>query len=473
MSAPVILASQQAAPPAAPARQESLRRRSVRAAATVASSQVVSILLRFTASLLLTRLLMPEAFGLVALVNSLVVAVVLLSDSGAGVVIIQSRRNDEAFLATAWTLQVIRGVALWLLVGVMALAIAGAQSRGWFSPGTVYASPELPAMLFVFGLTLALQGAESIQCRIAEREIRLGRVAAIDLASQVLGLAAAVILAQATRSPWSLMFGAVAAAAAKALLSHACLQGPGTRFGLQREAVRELLGKGKWIVLSSALGFLALQGDRTLLGMLVGSATLGIYGIAHSLATLAPTAIAVVFTRVAYPAIAEVARNNPDRVAPTYLRFQRLMDVVLGLLVGITMVGAERIVQVLYDPRYQSAGPMLQLLALGGLGLRMQSVTHLFMAQGKMHYLALCSALQALVIVVGLPIGFALFGMEGALAAVVAGKFADWPVTLWYRHRIGLARWHTDLCLPAALAIGCAAGFVLDIMLGRFGAAQL
>lgn len=470
MSGPVLLASQQAAQAAPPARPESLRRRSVRAAALVASSQVVSILLRFAGSLVLTRLLMPEAFGLVALVNSLVIAVVLLSDSGAGVVVIQSRRSDEAFLATAWTLQVIRGVALWLLVGVMALAIAVGQSRGWFSPGTVYASPELPAMLFGFGLTLALQGAESIQCRIAEREIRLGRVAAIDLGSQVLSLAAAVALARATESPWSLVFSAIAGGAAKAFLSHFCLRGPGTRFVLQREAVGELLGKGKWIVLSSALGFLALQGDRTLLGMLVGNATLGFYGIAYSLATLAPIAISAVFTRVAYPAISEVVRNHPDRVASTYLRFQRLMDVVLGLLVGIMMVGAERIVQVLYDPRYQAAGPMLQLLALGGLGLRMQSVTHLIMANGRMHYLALCSALQALTIVVGLPIGFALFGMQGALAAVVAARFADWPVALWYRHETGLTRWHTDLCLPAALAVGCAAGFVLDFLLGRFGA---
>lgn len=470
MSGPVILANPRSASAVPPAQPESLRRRSVRAAALVGSSQVVSILLRFAGSLVLTRLLMPEAFGLVVLVTSLVVAVVLLSDSGGGLVVIQSSRSDPVFLATAWTLQVIRGVAQWLLVGAMALLIALGQSREWFSTGTVYASPELPAMLFCLGLTLVFHGAESIQCRIAERELRLGRVAAIDLASQVLSLAAAVALALATESPWSLILSALAGSAMKSLMSHMFLRGPGTRFVLQREAVRELLGKGKWIALSSALGFLALHGDRTLLGMLVGNATLGFYGIAYSLATLAPIAIAAVFGRVAYPAISEVVRISPDRVAPTYLRFQRLMDVVLGLVVGIMVVGAERIVQVLYDPRYQAAGPMLALLALGGLGLRMQIVTHLFTANGQMHLLALCSALQALGILVGLPIGFALFGMEGAMAAVVASKFADWPVALWYRHRIRLAPWHTDLCLPAALAVGCAAGYVLNIALARFSA---
>ena len=91
----------------------SLRERGLRAGAWVVGSQVLSQLLRLASNLLLTRFLLPEAFGLMAVITTLLM---LFSDIGSGTVIVQSRRGDDkTYLQTAWTLQVIRGIALWLV----------------------------------------------------------------------------------------------------------------------------------------------------------------------------------------------------------------------------------------------------------------------------------------------------------------------------------------------------------------------
>src|SRR5258706_9299249 len=72
--------------------------------------------LRLAGNLVLARLLYPEAFGLMALVSVFLQGLAMFSDIGIGPSIIQSRRGDElAFLNTAWTIQVVRGIVLWVV----------------------------------------------------------------------------------------------------------------------------------------------------------------------------------------------------------------------------------------------------------------------------------------------------------------------------------------------------------------------
>src|SRR3978361_1231173 len=76
--------------------------------------------MRVVSSLVLTRLLLPSYFGEMTLVMTLVVGINLLSDIGLGPSVIQSPRGDEPlFLNTALTLQVLRGVVLWLIALAM------------------------------------------------------------------------------------------------------------------------------------------------------------------------------------------------------------------------------------------------------------------------------------------------------------------------------------------------------------------
>ncbi|HZJ69863.1 MAG TPA: oligosaccharide flippase family protein, partial [Planctomycetota bacterium] len=84
-----------------------------------------SQLLRFASNIVLARLLFPEAFGLMAIVNALLQGLHLFSDIGIGPSIIQNARgNDPAFLNTAWTVQVVRGTVLWLVACAIALPAA-------------------------------------------------------------------------------------------------------------------------------------------------------------------------------------------------------------------------------------------------------------------------------------------------------------------------------------------------------------
>src|SRR2546421_7848298 len=71
-------------------------------------------LIRLAKSLVLTRLLFPEAFGMMSLVGVVMYGLQMLSDVGLVQAIIRDKRGDDPdFLNTAWTMQVIRGAVLW------------------------------------------------------------------------------------------------------------------------------------------------------------------------------------------------------------------------------------------------------------------------------------------------------------------------------------------------------------------------
>ena len=97
----------------AAAEQPELRQLAVRASIWTIGGLGTSQAIRLASNIVLTRLLFPEAFGLMAIVNVWIYGLQMMSDVGLGASIIQNKRGDEpAFLNTVWTMQVFRGFAL-------------------------------------------------------------------------------------------------------------------------------------------------------------------------------------------------------------------------------------------------------------------------------------------------------------------------------------------------------------------------
>ena len=94
---------------------------------------------------MMTRLLVPEMFGLMSIVSVFIMGLSLFSDLGLKQSIIQSKRGrDERFLNTIWSFQIIRGFSIWGFSVLVAVAVLMAQRLLWMPVGTVYAEPLLP-----------------------------------------------------------------------------------------------------------------------------------------------------------------------------------------------------------------------------------------------------------------------------------------------------------------------------------------
>jgi O-antigen/teichoic acid export membrane protein len=313
--------------------------------------------LRLASSLVLTRLLFPEAFGAIALVYAVMTCVSLLSDAGISQSVMRTeRRDDPVFMDTAWTLQVIRGG----LISLVVLAIA--PVAGW-----LYGSPMVAALLPVAGLAAVAQGFTPTKLLLANRALRVRDVMTVELGSQIAGATVSIVASYLTGSVWSLVAGALTASATSLALATLTIEGRLNCFRLEAPAVREILALGKWILPSTMCGLVIAQSDKLVLGAFLDPGALGIYYIGAVLGGLPSMIAMAVNSKLLLPTIRAVP---PWESRENFLKLRRGRCAVSAVLIGLAFMLAAlgpTIVSVLYDPRYSDAGMVASLMAVAAI----------------------------------------------------------------------------------------------------------
>ena len=373
--------------------------------------------LRLASNLILTRLLFPEAFGLMALISLVTVGLMLFSDVGIAPSIAQSKRGDDPdFLNTAWSIQVVRGVCLWVIATALAYPFS-----------VFYDAPELAVYLPVAALALLVSGFNPTRIETAHRHLLMGRLTVLDLTSQLIGLVVMVALAWWWQSVWALVLGGVVSPLAKLVLTWIFLPGPSNRFRWEYEAVRELVTFGKWIFLSTAFWFFASQGDRAVLGKFLSLESLGVYNIAFFLASFALQLGMAVSGRVMIPVYRD-AKHEAAKIAK--LR-AGLSAVTLGLLLVMAFAGPV-LVGFLYDARYTLAGAIVTLLAVAQIPQAIgMSYDQSALAAGDSRRFFVVTAARAVFQITCLIVGVSLFGLVGAIVGMGVAHLLTHPFVIW------------------------------------------
>jgi O-antigen/teichoic acid export membrane protein len=427
--------------------QNGLFARALRGSAITAASYAVAQGLRLASNLVLARLLFPEAFGMMALVTVVIVGLQMFSDTGIGPAISRSTRGDDpAFLDTAWTVQVVRGVILWCAAAALSVPFAA-----------FYEAPELQALLPVAAVALVIAGFNPTRIETAHRHLLLGRVTMLDLASQIIGIVVMVVLAWATGSVWALVAGSVVGAAAKLALTSALLPGAANRFRWDRAAGRELLGFGKWILLSTICGFAMAQGDRLILGAYLTLEQLGIYNIGYFLASFPWLLGGAVTMKVMIPLYRD---DPPGAKAANAARLRRLrwgMTSVLILLLAGMALGGVPLVGLLYDDRYAAAGAIVVMVACvqmpAVIGMTYdQAALAAGDSRGFFAVLLAKATVQTAAFLIGAEVG----GLVGALAGqgIALAVVHPFIVALARRHDVWDPAHDAAAAAVAAVAIG-------------------
>jgi O-antigen/teichoic acid export membrane protein len=441
-----------------------LKGRVLRAGKWTLGSQLVAQVLRLATNVVLARLLFPDAFGLMAVVNMLITALVLFSDIGINRAVVQSRRGDDpALLDTAWTVQVWRGFGLAAACVLAAGGIALGAHMHVFRAGTVYADPRLPWIITVFAISPAIQGFDSVRIAQSKRQMQLHTLTKIELAGQLASAVVMVLIAYATRSVWTLVFGAIAATMVRTWLSHRVLQGHRARLRIDRDALAEIMNSGKWIFLSSIMAFLAMNSDRVLLGGLIDARAFGLYSIALLMANVLQGLATKMCISIVYPALAEVYRDRPHDLGRTIAKFQWGYDALVTSLAALLVTAAPALVGLLYDHRYHDAGWMLSVLALGAIGVRYQIVEECYQVVHRAQFATLASLIRLAALAAGIFVGQRLWGLPGAIAGVALTTFAAWPLAIWFKLRYRVFSWRAEALLVPAVVGGLACGWVLRL----------
>jgi O-antigen/teichoic acid export membrane protein len=422
--------------------------------------------LRLGSSLLMTRLLVPEMFGIMSIASMVMFGLALFSDIGLKPSVTQSRRGaDPIFLNTVWTIQILRGMLLWSF-GILASYIIYLVARyGHLEKSSVYGNPLLPLVIASVSVTGMIQGFESTKLLEAARHLSLAIITKIELCTQLAGLFVMTAYGLAYHSVWALVFGGITSSVVRTILSHVWLRGTDNRIHFERDAFYEIVRFGKWIFLSSILFFFANSGDRLILGGLVDTSSLGSYSVAFVLFSAIDQVLMKIIEDVSFPALSEVIRERPAKLTQTYYKFHLIIASITYFSCGVLSTSAQEIVKFLYDYRYQQAGWILQILSIALLTLPFRMSTQAFLALGIERIYFLLHSIRIATLFGALPLGFYLYGFPGAVWGIVFSYFSNLPLVIKYAARHGIFEPKQEVVTLLAIVPGIAAGKLLMILL--------
>jgi O-antigen/teichoic acid export membrane protein len=168
---------------------------------------------------------------------------------------------------------------------------------------------------------------------------------------------------------------------------------------------------------------------------------------------------------VLYPALSRVVNSERHRLREVFYRSRLGADILMVIPIAILMMIGNEFVKILYDSRYHAAGWMLQILCIRLLMVAMLSSSEsCLFALGQPRYSVIQNICRAIWILVGIPIGWNSWGIEGVVWAVT---LTEVPVVavLW----VGMAHHQVLSLRHEARSLLCAGvGVIVGLGLLRF-----
>jgi O-antigen/teichoic acid export membrane protein len=281
---------------------------------------------------------------------------------------------------------------------------------------------------------------------------------AFEVSLEIISAVARIGFAYISPTIWALVFASFVPIIARVIGSYFLVPGLGHRFYICKDHARKIFAFGKWILLSAVLIFLSSNFDQLYLGKAVPFALLGIFGIARGFSGMVGDGIGRLCRLVVFPIVARGA-ESPRKQVRQELYSVRLTFMLCGAFgISAFVAFSDFLIAVLYDERYQAAGWMLPLLAIGVWFTTLSTVNEwTLIGIGKPKYSTFSNGLKLAWIVVALPVITIRYGILGAVIVIAfSDLFRYVPILM------GQVRCHLSF---AAQDILSTIGFITMIIL--------
>jgi lipopolysaccharide exporter len=394
--------------------------------ATVLSFGTQAVI-KLGSSLILTRILRPEAYGIITILMSVAFVVEMIADINVTLFIIRDKHAEEPrYLNTAWTLQLARAILNSTILFICAPLIAK----------YVYHSPELTLPLRFISIWFVVAGMQSMSFPIAIRRKRSRVIMYSELGATFFSSCFAVIYCYFFRDYWGLIYATVLNRAALTVMTYFYYPELRPKLQMDLAAAREILGFTKFTMPSSLITLALSQFDKIAFLRLFDLNRLGIYGLASNISAPIESLITKISQMVLYPRCTHDFRTDPEGYWIKY--YTNNIKVFISILIVPAAIGggARFLIALLYDPRYALAGPILQAFMLRAMLLALASPAEdLLIASGETQVILIGNIFRAIGMLAASLTGYYLFGFMGFVYGVALSGLPPLLYYLWLQNR--------------------------------------
>jgi O-antigen/teichoic acid export membrane protein len=379
------------------------------------ASLVLTRLIGFGRSVVFARLLAPDDFGLFGLCVITLGALAALTNLGIDASLIVSRSSKDELssqLNTVWTVELIRRAALTLIL------LAAVYPTAYF-----YNEKSLVTLLPFVSLVPLIEGLRNIGLVIYRKRVEFRKVVYFEQATNIASTAITILLALLARNVWALVLGQLLSSVITVILSYR-FHPHRPRLEINRSALALASSYGKYGFIISVGLYITTTADNVFVGKMLGTAALGVYVLAYSIASQPVEAVGGVLNSVMFPAFAEIGAGEKERLESAFAKSLRV-GVAISLLFAVPMaLVSDEIVLLLFGAKWEAAGPVMRVLALVGFWRAfINNISPFLVSQRAPRPEAIAKAVESVVFLVLLYPMITQAGLAGAAWAGAAVYF--------------------------------------------------
>lgn len=406
----------------------------------------------FIRLIILARILSPSDFGIMGIALLSLTILDTFSRTGFNAALIQKQKDPETFLNTAWTISIIRGTVISLLLFIGAPLI-----------GIFFNSHASVNIIRIVGLCSFIGSFNNIGIVYFDKELDFRKKSILNISATVISFFVTVISAVILRNVFTLVIGTLVSTITTIIMSY-ILSSFRPRLELKCDKASDLWSFGKWILGSNILVFLLNQGDDILVGRILGAKMLGFYQMAYKISNLPATMITSTISQVSFSAYSKL-QYSTDKLRYAYLSVLEIITFISFPLAGIIIILAPDLVSVILGDQWLTIILPLQILTFWGLIRSIGASTGaVFQAIGRPKIITILTSIKLLILII-LIIPFTIkWGITGTSIAVVITSLFSNPMAIYATIRIlkcGLWDFIQNLIYPLIGTIFMAAVYPL------------
>jgi teichuronic acid exporter len=353
----------------------------------------------FVLSIILARLLLPEDFGLLAVVNVFYLLVTLFVDGGLKEALIQKKDVKEVHYSSVFWMNLLIGVILYCLLYFAAPFIQ-----------SFYNFKDLSFLIRLQSLVLIIEAFGVIQIIKATKELNIKKITKARIPASLLSFAVGIFMAFKGYGVLSLIVQQLV----NALLYNIFLLVTVKyipQFKFDFTIIKELWKYGYKVILISLLSRFYAQFVSLIFAKYYPIVTLGLYTKARSFQNTPIEIITTTFNRGVYPTMIRL-QDNVRGLRKVYLDNVHRLTFIMVLINVFIFFNSEPIILILFGEKWKGMTVFLQISALSTIFQPMMNqAISVFKANGKPQFvlrIELISKIISLLLIFGMISNFSL-----------------------------------------------------------------
>lgn len=407
---------------------------------------------RFVVTLILAKMLTPEAFGVLAIGLLIVNVLNLFREVGLGAALIQKQEEIEETADTTFFILIIISLIIFSVTGLMSHRISHFFNNN--------ISIEI---INIFAFSIVITSVSKVHVLMLQKELLYKKQAIAEISSIITYCFITISLALKNFQVWSLVFGYIFSEFVRSLMFIIVSNWhPTLRFS--PKLAKEMLQFGKHVFGSTLLNYIFHNMDQFIVGKFLGNSQIGFYSFGYRISNFPAQNVTKVMGQITISVYSKI-QNDVEKIKKAYFKSFKLVSFISTPLLMAFFFLIPDFFHLYYGQKWDEAIPVMKVLAFYGFFRSLGGVTgNVFIALGKPFILVRIAGAQLLLVIVPIFLVLKKFGITGIAVIFTFSMVFGVVVAIRMINKLLIIRWIEYVsCLKSAIS-----STIISFLIGKY-----